>query len=306
MRKWSGLMALVALAGGGSARAAMNGLDGSLASDAAAAVDAASDAVGGSSDAGTDADACAKTCPTAEPAVGDPCDLPGECEYGDDPRFECNRQYACSSGHFQTLQEADAGCPTVLAAGCPPTRASLIAGAACATTGLQCTYVEGECQCEMSFTDGGSAWFCLPENTLVGSDVVCPVPRPRLGTSCSLQSAVYCSYESNCTFQACNPCGEWVLGYVPCGQAPPPLLMDGGTAALLMDGGTEGGGDSSVDGSFRGDGASAGSGAVGNSGGCGCGVDDQRSGTGASAGGILGIALLARRRRSEVSRRSAV
>jgi MYXO-CTERM domain-containing protein len=299
MRKWYALIVLVALAGSDSARAAMNGLDSSLASDAAAAVDAASDA-------GTDADACAKTCPTAEPAVGDPCDLPVECEYGNDPRVECNRQYTCSSGHFQILQEGDAGCPTVLAARCPPTRASLIAGAACATTGLQCTYAEGECQCGMSAADGSSAWFCLPENTLAGSDAVCPVPRPRLGTSCSLQSAVYCSYESNCTFQACNPCGEWVLGYVPCGQAPPPLLMDGGTAALLMDGGTEGGGDSSVDGSFRGDGASAGSGAVGNSGGCGCGVDDQRSGTGASAGGILGIALLARRRRSEVSRRSAV
>jgi hypothetical protein len=305
MRKWSGLMVIVALAGGGSARAAMNGLDGSLVSDAGAAVDAASDVVGDSSDAGTDDDACAKTCPIAEPAVGDPCDLRMECEYGDDPHIECNRQYTCSSGHFQILREADAGCPTVLAAGCPPTRASLIAGAACATTGLQCTYAEGDCQCGMSAADGSSAWFCLPENTSVGSDAACPVPRPRLGTSCSLQSAVYCSYESNCTFQSCNPCGEWVLGYIPCGHAPPPLMMEGGTAALLMDGGAEGGGDSSVDASFRGDGATAGSGAVGNSGGCGCGVADQRLGAGGGAGLILGIALLARRRRSEVSRRSA-
>jgi MYXO-CTERM domain-containing protein len=297
MRKWYALIVLVALAGSDSARAAMNGLDSSLASDAAAAVDAASDA-------GTDADACAKTCPTAEPAVGDPCDLPVECEYGNDPRVECNRQYTCSSGHFQILQEGDAGCPTVLAARCPPTRASLIAGAACATTGLQCTYAEGECQCGMSAADGSSAWFCLPENTLAGSDAVCPVPRPHLGTSCSLQSAVYCSYESNCTFQACNPCGEWVLGYVPCGHPPPPLLTDSGAEGGADSAVSFGGGDSSVDGAFVGDGASAGSGAVGNSGGCGCGVDDQRSGTGAGAGAILGIALLARRRRSDVSRQS--
>ena len=294
MRKWYSLMTLVALAGGGSARAAMNGLDGSLVSDTGAAVDAASDVVGDSLDAGTDADACAKTCPAAEPAVGDHCDFPVECEYGNDPRVECNRLYTCSSGHFQILQEDDAGCPTVLAAGCPPTRASLTAGAACTPMGLQCTYVEGECQCEMSAADGGSAWFCLPENSLVGSDAVCPVPRPRLGTPCSLQSA--CSYESNCTFQSCNPCGGWVLDYVPCGHAPPPRPMDGGT---------EGGGDSSVDGSVGGVGASAGGGSVGNSGGCGCGVADQRSGAGAAAGVILGLVLLARRRRSHVSRQSA-
>jgi hypothetical protein len=290
MRKRHGLMVFIALAGPGSAGVAMAGPDASLASDGGAqAMDAAFDAAERSSDGGADADACAKTCPTTEPAVGDPCDLPGECEYGDDPRFECNRQYVCPTGHFQLLQGADAGCPTVLAAGCPPTIASLEAGAACTPTGLQCTYVEGECQCAMSAADGGGSWFCLPKNTLVGSNAVCPVPRPRLGTPCSLQSAVYCSYESNCTFQFCNPCGEWVLGLVPCGQIPPPLPMDGGT---------EGGGDSSVDGSFGGDGASPRNSAVGNSGGCGCGVADQRSGAGAAAGVILGIALLARRRRS--------
>jgi len=305
MRKWY-LTVFVALAGGGSAWAAMSGPDASLPSDGGSqAVDAASDVVGGSSDGGDDADACAKTCPTAEPAVGDPCDLSVECEYGDDPRFECNRQYTCQAGHFQillqTLQGDDAGCPTVLAAGCPATRQSLAAGAACTPTGLQCTYVEGECQCA-SGADGGSSWFCLPENTLVGSDAVCPVPRPRLGTPCSLPSAVYCYYESNCTFQACNPCGEWVLGYVPCGQVPPPLPMDGGEQLQF---GIEGGGDSSVDGSLGGDGASAGTGAGQNSGGCGCGVADQRSGAGAGSGLILGTALLARRRRSN-DRKAAV
>jgi hypothetical protein len=33
------------------------------------------------------------------------------------------------------------------------------------------------------------------------SDAVCPVPRPHLGTPCSLPSAVYCTYELNCPFQ---------------------------------------------------------------------------------------------------------
>jgi hypothetical protein len=93
MRKWHGLMVFLAFAGAGRAEIAMAAPDASLASDGGAqAADAAWDAEKGSSDGGVDADGCAKTCPTIEPTAGDPCDLPGECEYGDDPRFECNRQ----------------------------------------------------------------------------------------------------------------------------------------------------------------------------------------------------------------------
>jgi MYXO-CTERM domain-containing protein len=313
MRKGYGLVVLFALAGGGRAEAAMNAPDASLASDGdVQAVDAASDVVGSSSDGGPDAH-CAPTCPSAEPAVGDPCEQSVECEYGDDPRFECNRTYTCAAGQFQTLLQTlpgdDAGCPTALAAGCPLTRASLTAGAACTPTGLACPYVEGECQCETT-ADGGSSWSCLPQNSLVGSDAVCPVPRPRLGTSCLLQSDVYCTYETNCSFQVCNPCGEWVLGVVPCGEVPPPLPMDGGTGDSSVGGslgsdGASAGSSAGMDGASGGDDGSSGNGAVGNGGGCGCGVAGPRSGAGAGAGVILGIALLARRRRSDVSRRLA-
>src|SRR5260221_5943696 len=214
MRKGYGSMVLIAImAAGSGARSAMNGAEASLASDAASA-DAASDAAEGSFDAGTNADACARTCPAAEPTEGGPCDSSALCEYGDDPRSECNRVYACSSGHFESLSlpSDDSGCPTALACICPPTKASLSTGAACTPTGLRCTYVEGECTCARSAYDAGSSWFCLPYNSLVGSDAACPVPRPHLGTPCSPESD--CQYESNCTFQACT-CGHWALGLVP-------------------------------------------------------------------------------------------
>jgi hypothetical protein len=301
MRKWYGAMVLIALvAAGSSARSAMNAADASLASDAeVTAADATSDAVEGSSDDGANADACARTCPASEPTEGGPCDSSALCEYGDDPRSECNRVYACSSGHFEgfSLPSDDAGCPTALAALCPPTKASLSTGAACTPTGLRCTYVEGECTCGRSAYDGGSSWFCLPYNSLTGSDAACPVPRPHLGTPCSGTES-YCQYESTCIFQACT-CDHWALGFVPCGEHPPPPPVDSGP---------EGGGDSSVDSAFGDDSSidgSLGRGDAstrsGNSGGCGCRVADRRSGAEASGGVILAIALRKRRRRSDVS-----
>jgi hypothetical protein len=303
MRKWSGSMALLAMvAGGSSAWSAMNAPDASLTSDTGAqTADAASDGAEGSLDAGTNPDACVRTCPAMEPAVGDPCDSFLDCEYGDDPRFECNRVYACASGHFQTFfRSNDAGCPTTLAAGCPPSRASLTTGAACTAMGLQCTYVEGECDCAPGTYDAGSSWFCLSYNSLVDSDAACPVPRPRLGTACSLQAD--CTYESNCTFQACS-CGRWALDLVPCNMPPPPHPVDGGADGpgdSSIDSGL--GDDSSVDGSVgRGD-ASTGNGVVANSGGCSCLVADRQSGVGAGAGWLFGIALLARCRRSGASK----
>jgi MYXO-CTERM domain-containing protein len=254
-------------------------------------------------EAGAPADACAwEACPVAEPTAGDPCSPNSSfCEYGNDSRYECDRVYACVSGQFQlerfpiespggTQEYPDAGdCPTTVAAGCP-SRASLTPGAACTPT-LRCTYPEGECDCLQGAGDGG-AWDCDPRNLLGDSDAACPEPRPRLGTPCSAPSG-YCAYAFDCSFQSCA-CGEWALSTTECPLKPPPPPGDGAAE----------GGQSPVDASPSGGdaglGNSPGTGTAPSSG-CGCRTADRHPTSGATAALALGIAWLARRRRSRRS-----
>jgi hypothetical protein len=248
-RKWHAALVIVGVVAGESrASFAMNDLDGSLAGDA------------GASDAAAVGDACARAaCPVAEPALGDPCDpSTAACEYGEDPRHQCNRVYSCVSGHFQIttfpaqspsdLPDA-AGCPTTLPADCPPSLASVAVGAAC-TPNLRCPYVDGECACFAG--DDAGAWACAPGNVLGGSDAACPAVRPHLGASCPAQSG-YCVYDFDCSFEACS-CGEWVWGYSECPpklNVPPPVDVSVDAGA---EGGADGGAGSPLDGSVgRGD-----------------------------------------------------
>jgi hypothetical protein len=313
--RWDGATVLVALMTSGASAWAANAPDASLGNDAGAAQDAslageaggpapdaAVDAAGGSLDAGV-TDGCEPApCPDAEPAVGDPCDPTSfDCEYGDDPRYECNRVYSCESGHFKLESfpfqspsgYPDAGgCPTTVGAGCPPSRASLTAGAAC-TPSLRCTYPEGECVCIESEDPGvPSTWECDPYNLLSLSDATCPDPRPRFGTPCS-QSG-YCAYEFDCSYQVCS-CGEWTWSYQECPPPPPPAVntaADGGG-----DFGFPTGADSST-GTITGEGPSDSA----SGGGCGCHIVDRRTGSGSAAVVMLAIALGSRRRSRRPSR----
>jgi hypothetical protein len=310
----AGLVVVALVTGGSRASSAMNDPDASLASDAGTVgLDAAPEAgtpdgAQGASDAGAAVDACARTaCPVAEPAVGDSCDpSTAACEYGDDPRYECDRIYACMSGHFQIetvrLQSpADlpdaSGCPTALAAGCPPSLASVTVGAAC-TPNLQCPYVDGECACFVDDDSGAGVWACAPGNILSDSDAACPVVRPHLGASCPAQSG-YCAYDFDCAFEVCS-CGEWVAGYSECPlrpNAPPPV--DAG-----VEGGPNGSDGSDLDGSagrsdsgFVGANPASGAGGTSGGGGCGCRIAGRTPGAASGVGVFLGVALLIRRRR---------
>jgi hypothetical protein len=151
-------------------------------------------------------------CPPTPPESGAPC--PGDaignvlCEYGDDPRL-VNLYAQCNLGHWLCegpCQLQEAGPPTALPVGCPPTLATAEADTSCQAIGLSCVYVGGECNCNPGTGGAGPSWRCtVPE-------AGCPVPRPRLGAACDRPMA--CDYLPI----ACNgglsghlvcACGQW-------------------------------------------------------------------------------------------------
>jgi MYXO-CTERM domain-containing protein len=257
-----------------SGSTAVAGSDASIPTDAAeAGGDAAPDAVldatlDGTPEAGPDSGACRMACPATEPAEGDPCTDQGPCEYGDDPSIDCNRVYWCDrSGHFQRgAPYSDASCPSMLAPGCPPDRASVTPGETCAgPETFRCPYADGECDCDPNSRDDGASWACFPRQTLIASPQDCPARRPRLGTACPKEQLV-CSYGSSfpaCTYQGCDTssCSVWFFGNVACGA--PPLPLDASSDGASSD--ARGSDDASE---LRLDGSSGG--APGPRGGCGC------------------------------------
>jgi hypothetical protein len=172
---------------------------------------------------------CPGPCPKTEPAEGDPCDLEQQCEYGDGGLVECNNLYFCSLGHFEKRRYDDTSvCAAALPSGCPPMHASATPGSACASSGLRCPYVEGECDCRRG------AWHCFPDNPQLGL-VHCAAPRPRIGSSCDALKSVACQYENicsagtscmqGCEAEACSKCSAWQMTPYRCADALP---MDAG------------------------------------------------------------------------------
>jgi hypothetical protein len=145
-------------------------------------------------------------CPEEQPALGSACSLPSGmdvfptlCEYGKlQYDVSCDTVLLCRSGSwaaetFESSCQPDA--PN--SAACPATYAALMDedGGSCSDNGLRCEYPEGVCSCSTGFggpimPDGGTSWFCNPGPS-------CPMPRPRLGSSCSGSS-------QNCTYLTCE------------------------------------------------------------------------------------------------------
>jgi hypothetical protein len=180
---------------------------------------------------------CPGPCPKTEPNEGDPCDLDQQCEYGDYNLVECNRLYFCSLGHFEKRKYDDMSvCATPLPSGCPPMHASATSGGACASDGLRCVYLEGECDCRRG------AWHCFPDNPQLGL-VHCSSPRPRIGSQCDTKTNVACQYEDICTAgtncmqgceaESCSRCNQWQMTPYRCADALP---VDGGGGTGSGDG----------------------------------------------------------------------
>jgi hypothetical protein len=130
-----------------------------------------------------------------------------QCEYGTNPEPSCNQLFLCLSG----LWDATGGstCPVGT---CPMRFVDVHEGQACMPNGLDCAYLEGECNCTISVPAGTgttSTWHCFhPQG--------CPEPRPRLGSACT-QDGQMCDYGA-CTSGIAETCmgGYWQWTTTPC------------------------------------------------------------------------------------------
>jgi hypothetical protein len=153
----------------------------------------------GGTDGGPTSDAPSPYCPSTAPGQGGSCSHDGvSCEYGSDPNINCNIVAICVGGSWNVSSMSNGECPTPPnPSDCPATFASVPVGQHCGNlVGTTCSYQQGFCGCSVG--SGGpypadaaavATWVCdAPE-------AGCPLPRPRLGTSCT-QDALQCDYSS--------------------------------------------------------------------------------------------------------------
>ena len=190
--------ALVALAPG--CGGTIGGGDGSSTADAGdRASDAAADAAGRWS----------PVCSEAAPTQGTACSIDATyCEYG------CGDVVICASGKWSGAVNVGSSSlchPRPNSAGCPATRSGITPNATCENDGDICTYADGTCQCnspQAPAPGSVNTWFCGPEPR-------CPMPRPRLGSSCSTPDQ-QCDYQVCGSSQQCKG-GAWRPGTSGCG-----------------------------------------------------------------------------------------
>jgi hypothetical protein len=155
-------------------------------------------------------------CPEDEPKPGTACSIPEQrdgrwvwCEYGKlQYDVSCDAVYQCQAGAW-TMSFPPGPCQPdgPNAPSCPSTYSALqgIERGACSDDdGLRCEYPQGVCVCSTgiggpSEIDAGAYWSCNPGPS-------CPMPRPRLGASCSGSS--YCQYLT-CEFGEACVDGFW-------------------------------------------------------------------------------------------------
>jgi hypothetical protein len=115
-----------------------------------------------------------------------------QCEYGQATRWTCNTVARCVGSVWQ-VAAPESSCPTTNPAACPATKSDVPQGSPCSPQGTACDYSTPEqtsvCACLAAggpiLSDGGSPqaeWQC---STGPGDDGICPLSRPRLGTSCA-------------------------------------------------------------------------------------------------------------------------
>jgi hypothetical protein len=189
---------LLSLAGcvgdGGAAASPSSQATGGVEDGDAGLVDAAPNGGDGDADEGSAAPSCSSRAPSA----GMACFTEGTvCEYGASAIAECDTLATCAHGKWQVALP-DAGDPLCTPAGpaqCPASRSDVPVGQTCTSVNLDCDYAEGRCECAQNLprTPGWPAIWKCPEPGSGALDPCPPLPRPRLGTPCDVET-VRCDY----------------------------------------------------------------------------------------------------------------
>ena len=147
------------------------------------------DAGGGGFGLGGGEPAPREPCPLIEPIPNDYCAHWGmRCEYGDDPRPQCRKRFACLAAGpdptvwVQFLPEKP--CDAINSDACPdaPPGPNL-----CFPNGTLCLYPDGtQCGCQQT-------WLCSPP-----PGAQCPTIAPNFGTFCATEGLT-CTY-GDCAF----------------------------------------------------------------------------------------------------------
>jgi hypothetical protein len=156
-----------------------------------------SGSTGSSGSSGGTSDAAVPGCPGSPPLAGAACVPEGlTCEWGSSNVAGCDTIGVCRGGAFDFnainpgVRDCGGGPPIA----CPSSYASVPVGQTCTPAGGYCDYSEGRCACgqpagPVLLVDGSPAeiWMCQKPQS------GCPQPRPRLGSSCSIEGQ-FCDY----------------------------------------------------------------------------------------------------------------
>jgi hypothetical protein len=164
-------------------------------------------------------------CPATAPTPGSACTHQTvQCEYGTASwNVACDVVFQCENDVWTEITPSYESCtpqPGPNPTACPSGYAAVPQGAACAGS-MPCSYPEAVCSCQYPLggppppsPDGGVSgyWGCAPEPG-------CPMPRPRLGSACSIEGTS-CTYEACAYGQTCVN-GTWQSQPLACAGAAP-------------------------------------------------------------------------------------
>jgi hypothetical protein len=175
--------------GGSNAGVGGNNDSGAPARDGQGSVDAG--------DAGVSDAPWSPVCPVDVPPDGAACSVSTlTCEYGDSSEPVCNTFAQCLLEPPRFLVSPPApNCPLPPpqnSPGCPASYADIEGGGPCsnsATSGGECWYPDGQCDCIAGPTGTGETWTCMPQ------PAACPATPPRMGAPCS-SPGIACNYYS--------------------------------------------------------------------------------------------------------------
>jgi hypothetical protein len=125
-------------------------------------------------------------CPAAVPIKGSTCPKNGlQCQYGSDPRIDCNTLATCQGTSWQLTL------PATSCAGTPPTCPAKQPMGTCTPPGLICGYGSTSCNCScgpLCGPGGTGYWNC--QTAAAG----CPATPPNAGTACGT-NGTSCRYQ---------------------------------------------------------------------------------------------------------------